>query len=257
MEKLLAVVVMSVSMLGVSVAHANEEGGQGAPLAVHGAKEEDRTSRCLGKYADADTARALQRLNLSKDQKGEICETYSHNKRELDAGGVSAAESMGSYARLGRVALTDSARTAIILHSHQEEISLTQAYNEAEFGKTRPLIISGWVLTGVGVASLVSGIVLSTAKFTSTSSSYNSTTVTTKSYGGAGVLMSIIGVAALGAGVPCLSVGYYRKNKWIEEGQLDDPPARTGAKASGATKLALPSVSLGKGHVGVQWGLTF
>jgi len=248
---------MVTSLLGSSIAQANEEGGPGAQSAVKKDKTEGRTSRCLNKHVDANAARELQRLSVSKEQTGEICETYAHHKRELDASGVSTADAMGGYARLGRVALTDTARTAIILHSHQEDLSLTQAYNETEFGKTRPLIISGWVLTGVGVASLVSGIVLSTAKFTSTSSSYNSTTVTTKSYGGVGVLMSIVGVAALGAGVPCLSVGYYRKNKWIDEGQLDGVDDRASGKASGTTKLALPSVSLGKGHVGVQWGLTF
>ena len=125
-----------------------------------------------------------------------------------------------------------------------------------EIGKSVPLMISGWILNAAGIGLVVGGLVV-WSDFAETTEYVNGSKVTTKTYNGVGLILLGIGVAALGAGIPCASVGHYRHARWLEEQSLDKgvvPKRKTARKLK---MYSIPFLYVDNETVGANWSLRF
>lgn len=104
-----------------------------------------------------------------------------------------------------KMKLDENDRYWLVWHRHNENLSITEAYNEKVVGGPRPKL-AGWIVGATGAAIMIAGGIAYGAS---------------DSYRKGGLILIASGATVLVPGIICLAVGYVRTSRHLPPGTLD------------------------------------
>jgi hypothetical protein len=193
---------------------------------------------------DMEIADRLLRRGFSGD---EIAAAYrEHNVLKLTYPelGRFGRDMVETVAVARKLSLGENDKYWLVWYRHDENLSLTDAYNRKVVGGPR-LKTLGWILAPAGLVLVIVGVPMWRWALTEETDRRGLTDQPNGDWALPGLVMTIAGSVFAAVGIPALIVGYLRTSHWLPPGSLDSAPADS-----------IPSLRASAREPAVRWAVT-